>query len=166
MPDIREISLPIGTQVLLKKVAADTFAPIPFSTMLTGGFVYAAVGTKAYIYNPTCELLEENGLRYTAATARIIRIASQSGKQYLFTSSGSVYEMTVLPGEPLLHPEQTQPVVPLERSTSNDVSQPPISRAELLGQGAAAAEGGNNQTGGIAVALRAGIDWLLRKKRP
>lgn len=112
---VQQVPLPVGTPVHFQKVDAVRLEPVLFTgNVLAGGFVHAAVGTKAYVYDPDRVLLVAEDLpgnvHYTGNTSQIDRIECRDGVYYLYTISKSVYKIVVGEGELVLFQGEAPPV--------------------------------------------------------
>ena len=161
--EIRELPIQLGTPVRLVKVDPTTLQSQQLLSGIAGGFVHASVGQSAYVYNPACEVSQDGPVFFTAKTSKISRIEQQAGMYVLRTSSGSTYVVIITDGEPMIHPAQQALPQFQPRPPDADFSQPPVRRADLLGQDEALPV--HQEVAGTGWGIQAAIAWLFTRKR-
>ncbi|HRH93963.1 MAG TPA: hypothetical protein PKV72_05535 [Candidatus Peribacteria bacterium] len=106
--EVQAVALELGTPVRFLKLDAKTGLPVLMGPDIAGGFVHAAVGTKGYVFDPKCEVHVADDLpgnvQYTAKTSVIKSVALRDGAYFLTTMSGSVYQVLLTGGDPIIAP--------------------------------------------------------------
>ncbi len=159
--DVQQVPLPIGTPVSFQKVDPVTRENVAGSP-LTGGFVHASVGKKAYIYDPRRDVISApdipGNLHYTGNTSALDRIEVRGGVYFLHTVSKSVYKVEVGSGAPVIYlPDAAE----IKRLNAVLVPSPEAVKEGAEGTPAAV----ESTVAGEGWTVRGTIAWLLRRKK-
>ncbi len=132
--EIQAVALEVGTPVRFVKLDTRTGQPVLMGPNIAGGFVHAAVGTKGYVFDPTCEVHVADDLpgnvQYTAKTSVIKSVELRGGTYFVTTMSGSVYQVFLMGGDPLLAPGGSPRTVTPDASDKSVVGK----TAEVAGE--------------------------------